>query len=98
MAKVCEIMAGKAVLTGNRVSHSNRKTRRRFLPNLNTVSLISEVLSKTFKMKIAANTLRSIDINGGFDSYLLTTSNDDLTEKSRRIKKAIKQKIKVTIE
>ena len=96
MARVCEIIAGKSVLTGNNVSHSNRKTRRRFLPNLHNVTLISDILVKSFKLKISTRALRSIDINGGFDNYLLTTSNNDLAEPAQKIKRAIKAKKKVS--
>ena len=70
MSRICEILAEKAVLTGNRVSHSNRKTKRRFLPNLQNVTIISDVLAKHFRMRISTKTIRSIDANGGLDAYL----------------------------
>lgn len=88
MAKKCDI-TGIGVMTGNNVSHANNRTRRRFLPNLQDVSLLSEALGRVFKLRICAKTLRSIEHNGGFDSYLKTTSNTKLTDKAKRIKKII---------
>lgn len=88
MSRTCDI-TGRGVMTGNNVSHSNRKSRRRFLPNLQNVTLVSDILKKSFKVRICTNTLRSIDANGGLDSYLLTTSNLKLTEIAQKIKRAI---------
>ena len=69
MAKKCDIL-GTGVMSGNNVSHANNKTRRRFLPNLQVVSLFSEALNRVFKLKVCSKTLRSIEHNGGLDSYL----------------------------
>lgn len=91
MAKKCDI-SGTGVMSGNNVSHANNKTRRRFLPNLQVVSLFSEALNKVFKMKVCSKTLRSIEHNGGLDSYLETTSNTKLTEEAKKIKKTIVSK------
>lgn len=88
MAKKCDI-TGTGVMSGNNVSHANNRTRRRFLPNLQVVSLLSETLGKIFKLKICSKTLRSIEHNGGLDSYLETTSNNKLTEEAKKIKKSI---------
>lgn len=88
MAKKCEI-SGTGVMTGNNVSHANNKSRRRFLPNLQPVSLLSEKLGRVFKLKVCTKTLRSIEHNGGLDSYLESTSNDKLTDKAKKIKKAV---------
>lgn len=88
MAKKCDI-AGIGPQSGNNVSHANNKSRRRFLPNLQCVSLLSEALGKIFRMKICSKTLRSIEHNGGLDSYLETTSNTKLTEEAKKIKKTI---------
>lgn len=90
MARRCDL-TGKGVQSGNNVSHSNRKTRRRFLPNLRAVSLVSEALGKQVSLRICAHTLRSVEHNGGLDSYLLTTSNLKLTDEARRIKRQIKK-------
>ena len=70
MAKICEL-SGKKVMTGNNVSHANNRTRRRFLPNLCNVSLVSEKLNQTFRFKISANALRSVEHIGGLDNFLL---------------------------
>lgn len=88
MAKKCDI-SGTGVMSGNNVSHANNKTRRRFLPNLQVVSLLSDSLGKIFKLKICSKTLRSIEHNGGLDSYLESTSNTKLTEEAKKIKKSI---------
>lgn len=88
MAKKCDI-AGIGPQSGNNVSHANNRTRRRFLPNLNNVSLLSETLGKIFKLKICSKTLRSIEHNGGLDAYLETTSNTKLTEEAKKIKRTI---------
>lgn len=76
-------------MSGNNVSHANNRTRRRFLPNLQVVSLLSETLGKIFKLKVTSATLRSIEHNGGLDSYLESTSNSKLTEEAKKIKKAL---------
>ena len=91
MARKCEI-SGAGVMSGNNVSHANNRTRRRFLPNLQVVSLLSDVLGKVFKLKVCSKTLRSIEHNGGLDSYLESTSNNKLTDEAKKIKKAIAKK------
>ena len=73
MVKKCDI-TGTGVMSGNSVSHANNHNRRRFMPNLQVVSLFSEALNKVFKLKICSKTLRSIEHNGGLDSYLESTS------------------------
>lgn len=88
MARKCDI-TGVGVMTGNNVSHANNRTRRRFLPNLQVVSLLSEALGRIFKLKICAKTLRSIEHNGGLDSYLESTSNTKLSIEAKKIKKTI---------
>lgn len=90
MARRCDL-TGKGMQYGNNVSHSNRKTRRRFEPNLRQVSLLSDALGKPVPMRICAHTLRSVEHNGGLDSYLLGTSNLKLTEEAQRIKRQIKK-------
>lgn len=88
MAKKCDI-SGTGVMSGNNVSHANNRTRRRFLPNLQVVSLLSEKLGRIFKLKVCSKTLRSIEHNGGLDSYLESTSNTKLTDEAVKIKKTI---------
>jgi large subunit ribosomal protein L28 len=88
MSRKCEL-TGKAVLTGNNVSHSNRKTRRRYLPNLHRVTLTSDVLGSV-RMRISARALKSVDIHGGIDNFLLSQSDEVLSQKASRMKKIIK--------
>ncbi len=88
MSRKCEL-TGKAVMTGNNVSHSNRKTRRRYLPNLHHVTLISEVLGSVC-MRISTNALRSVDAHGGIDMFLMSLSDETLSLKASQMKKKIK--------
>ena len=91
MAKRCDL-TGAGVQSGNNVSHANNRTRRRFMPNLHVVSLLSETLNKVFKLKICSKTLRSIEHNGGLDSYLEKTPSKNLTCEAKAIKKQISKK------
>ena len=91
MVKKCDI-SGTGVMSGNNVSHANNRTRRRFMPNLQIVSLFSEALNKVFKLKICSKTLRSIEHNGGLDAYLESTSNSKLTPEAQKIKKSVVSK------
>ncbi len=88
MAKRC-IITGKGVLTGNNVSHANNKSRRRFLPNLQAVSLLSETLGTTVTLRVSTRGLRSIEHNGGLDAYLTATPNSKLSCEAKRLKKSI---------
>ena len=90
MARRCDI-TNKNAQSGNNVSHSQRKTRRRFMVNVQNVSLESAALNKTVSLRIAASTLRSIDHNGGLDGYLLKTSNAKLSDEAVKIKRQIKK-------
>ncbi len=95
MSRVCEL-TGKGPMSGNKVSHANNKTRRRFLPNLNVVSLISDSLGQTFKLRISAAALRSVDHRGGLDAYLAKAKDDELSVDAQRIKKEIAKKAQVS--
>ena len=88
MSRVCEL-TGKGPMSGNKVSHANNKTRRRFLPNLNEVTLISDVLGRSFSLRISAAALRSVDHRGGFDAYLAKAKDDELSLNAMKIKKEI---------
>ena len=88
MTKKCEI-TGKTVLVGNNVSHSNRKTKRRFLPNLQAVRFFSEALGQKFKFRISVRALKTIEHHGGLDSFLMKTSSAKLTEKAQKLKKQV---------
>lgn len=88
MSRVCEL-TGKGPMTGNNVSHAHNKTRRRFLPNLNDVTLVSETLGQGFKMRISAAALRTVDHRGGLDLFLAKAKDADLSANALKIKKAI---------
>jgi large subunit ribosomal protein L28 len=90
MSRRCDL-TGVGVQTGNNVSHSNRKTRRRFLPNLQNISFISETLGSAVKLRVTAATVRTVEHNGGIDAYLLSTSNLKLTEEAQTLKRRIKR-------
>jgi large subunit ribosomal protein L28 len=92
MSRACEL-TGKAVMTGNNVSHANNKTRRRFLPNLCDVTLISEALGQNVRLRISANALRSVEHRGGLDAFLLKASTDELSQRARLLKKQISKKL-----
>ena len=92
MARRCTLTR-KGVLTGNNVSHANNKTKRVFLPNLQNVSLISEALETTVKLRVSTHGLRSVEHNGGLDNWLVKTSDDDLSLRARRLKRDIKKKL-----
>ena len=94
MSRVCEL-SGKGPMSGNKVSHANNKTRRRFLPNLNVVTLISDVLGQSFKLRISAAALRSVDHRGGLDAFLAKAKDDELSSDALRIKKDIAKKAQV---
>lgn len=85
MSRRCEL-TGKGVLTGNNVSHANNKTRRRYLPNLNSVTLISDTLGRSVRVRVSAHGLKSVDHNGGLDAYLLKTSDENLSDRMRKLK------------
>ena len=88
MSRRCEL-TGKGPMTGNNVSHANNKTRRRFLPNLNDVTLQSEALGRGFKLRISAAALRSVDHRGGLDAFLAKAKDVELSDNALKIKKEI---------
>jgi large subunit ribosomal protein L28 len=88
MARRCEL-TGKAVQTGNNVSHANNKSRRRFLPNLNQVTLMSDALGHGVHLRITNHALRSVEHRGGLDAYLLKAGDEELSLKARRLKRDI---------
>jgi len=90
MSRVCEL-SGKGPMSGNTVSHANNKTRRRFLPNLNDVTLISDVLGQSFKLRISAHALRTVDHRGGLDAFLAKSKDDELSPKALKIKRDIEK-------
>ena len=88
MSRVCEL-TGKGPMTGNNVSHANNKTRRRFLPNLNDVTLMSETLGQSFKFRISAAALRTVDHRGGLDGFMAKAKEAELSSKALKVKKDI---------
>jgi large subunit ribosomal protein L28 len=88
MSRRCEI-TGKGVLSGNNVSHANNKTRRRFLPNLQEVSMLSDILNQTIRMRVSTRAMRTVEHNGGIDAFLLSTPNRDLPEEAQIVKRRI---------
>jgi large subunit ribosomal protein L28 len=91
MSRVCEL-TGKGVMTGHNVSHANNKTKRRFLPNLVNVTLISEALNQNVRLRISANALRSVEHRGGLDAFLAKADERELSSRARLLKKQIAKK------
>jgi large subunit ribosomal protein L28 len=92
MARRCEL-TGKAVLTGHNVSHANNKTKRRFMPNLNQVTLISDALGRRVRLRITAHALRSVEHRGGLDKFLLAARDSELSMNARRLKRAVEKRL-----
>ncbi len=90
MSRRCEL-TGKSPMSGNNVSHAKNRTRRRFLPNLNDVSLMSETLGRTFKFRIAASALRTVDHRGGLDAFLAKAKDADLSASALKVKRDIEK-------
>jgi large subunit ribosomal protein L28 len=90
MSRRCSL-TGKGVQAGNNVSHANNKTRRRFLPNLQETSVLSDALGQTVRLRVASRTIKTIEKNGGIDAYLLSVSNTKLPEEALRLKRRIEK-------
>jgi large subunit ribosomal protein L28 len=88
MSRRCQI-TGKGVLSGNNVSHANNKTRRRFLPNIQHSSMLSDILGMSITMRLSTRGIRTVEHNGGIDSFLLSTPNTKLPEEAQVIKRRI---------
>ena len=88
MSRVCEL-TGKGPMVGNNVSHANNKTKRRYLPNLNDVTLQSETLGRGVKLRISAHALRSVDHRGGLDKFLAKAKDAELSARALKVKKEI---------
>lgn len=91
MARRCEL-TGKGVQVGHLVSHSNRKTKRRFLPNLFNVTLQSDSLQRSVRMRVSANALRSVEHRGGLDAFLAKAAEAELSQGARELKREIAKK------
>ena len=90
MSRRCEI-TGKGVLSGNNVSHANNKTRRRFLPNLQVTSLLSDILGHQVRLRMSTRAIRTVEHNGGIDAFLLGTPNTKLTIEGKVLKRRIEK-------
>ena len=91
MSRVCEL-TGKKVMTGNNVSHAKNRTRRRFLPNLQNISLFSEVLNKPVKFRVCSSAIRTVEKKGGIDKFLASAFEKNLSVTANYYKKLIKRK------
>jgi large subunit ribosomal protein L28 len=92
MARRCEL-TGKNALVGNKVSHANNKTKTRFMPNLCDVSLMSEAMGLTYRLRVSAIALKSVEHVGGLDNFLMKAGNDQLSEKALRLKRSVAKKL-----
>ena len=92
MSRRCEL-TGKSAQVGHKVSHSNIKTKRRFLPNLINVTMISDTLGRTVKLRVSANALRSVDHRGGLDAFLAKARDAELSPRALDLKRQIAKKL-----
>ena len=97
MSRICEL-TGKGRQVGHNVSHANNKTKRTFLPNLHNVTLISDALGQSVKLRVSTHGLRSVEHNGGLDNWLVKTKDDQLSLKARRLKRDIVKKLASTTQ
>ena len=88
MSMKCQL-TGKTFQSGNNVSHAKNRTKRRFLPNLQNISFISEKLGRSIRLKVATSAIRTVEKKGGLDEYLLSASNTELSPEALKIKKQI---------
>ena len=91
MSRRCDL-TGKTILVGHKVSHSNIKTKRRFLPNLLNVTMLSDTLGRSVKLRVSANALKTVDHRGGLDAFLLRAKDEQLAPKMRKLKSEIVKK------
>lgn len=92
MSRRCEL-TGKGLLVGNNVSHANNKTKKIFRPNLQVISLASDALGQSYKLRISMNALRSVDRSGGLDAFLLKSRDGILSDRALRLKRQIAKKL-----
>ncbi len=92
MSRRCEL-SGKGVQTGNTVSHANNMARRRFLPNLNQVTLISDALKQNVHLRVSSHALRSVEVRGGLDAFLVKARDSELSPKALKLKRQISKKL-----
>lgn len=92
MSRQCDL-TGKKALVGHKVSHSNIKTKRRFLPNLVNVTLMSDALNRSVRLRVSANALKTVDHRGGLDAFLVKASDSQLSPRALELKRAVKKKL-----
>jgi large subunit ribosomal protein L28 len=92
MSRICEL-TGKGRQVGNNVSHANNKTKRVFLPNLQNVTLLSDALERSIRLRVSTHGLRSVEHNGGLDNWLVKTTDDKLSLRARRLKRDVVKKL-----
>jgi len=92
MARRCEL-TGKSAQIGHKVSHSNIKTKRRFLPNLVNVTMISDALGRLVRLRVSTNALKTVDRRGGLDAFLMKAKDDELSTRAREIKRQLRKKL-----
>ena len=92
MSRICEL-TGKGRQVGHNVSHANNKTKRTFLPNLQNVTLISDALGTSVRLRVSTHGLRSVEHVGGLDNWLVKTGDEDLSLRARRLKRQIQKKL-----
>ena len=88
MSKRCQLII-KSVMSGNNVSHANNRTRRRFLPNLQSASMQSEILNRKVKLRVSTSAMRTVEKHGGLDTFLLQARNAELAKEAQRLKREI---------
>ncbi len=96
MARRCEL-TGKDVLAGNTVSHANNKKRRRFLPNLCNVTLISDAVGQSYSFRVSSKALKSVEHRGGLDAFLVKARDEELSLRARRVKKLVEKKLAAAV-
>ena len=92
MSRRCEL-TGKGAQVGHKVSHSNRKTKRRFLPNLCDVTVMSDALGRAVRLRVSANALKSIAHRGGLDAFLMKARNEELSDRALDVKRQVQKKL-----
>ena len=92
MSRICEL-TGKGRQVGNNVSHANNKTKRTFLPNLQNVTLMSDALGRSIRLRVSTHGLRSVEHNGGLDAWLMKANDEKLSPRARKVKKDVAKKL-----
>jgi len=95
MSRRCEL-TGKAAQVGHKVSHSNIKTKRRFLANLVNVTMMSDALGRSVRLRVSTNALKTVDRRGGLDAFLMKAKEDTLSTRARELKRQVAKKAKAT--